>query len=143
MQMRKSWIVIAVLALSTASAHGSEFASFSGKELYQRFCSACHGMEGRGDGPVSKFFAEETPDLTLIERRHGGKYPYRQIEQIIDGRFIIGAHGSRTMPVWGEEFGRAELGNPDAEQATQTVIGRLSDYLYSIQKRDAADNDSD
>jgi mono/diheme cytochrome c family protein len=143
MEMRKSWVVAAVLALSAGSAQGAELASFSGKELYERFCSACHGVEGRGDGPVSKFFAKETPDLTLIERRHGGKYPYQQIEKIIDGRFVIGAHGSRTMPVWGEEFGRAELGNPDAEQATQTAIERLSNYLYSIQKRDAPENDSD
>lgn len=135
--MRTSWIATLALTSLGCTAQAADYESHSGKELYQRFCSACHGPEGHGDGPVSKFFTKETPDLTLIERRHGGKYPYQQIERIIDSRFIIGAHGSRTMPVWGEEFSRAELGNPNAEQATQTVIERLSDYLYSIQQRAA------
>jgi mono/diheme cytochrome c family protein len=109
----------------------------SGPELYARYCAACHGTTGRGDGPVSRFFKVEVPDLTLIAIRHGGKYPYEQIEKIIDGRAVVGAHGTRTMPVWGEEFATAERGNPEAEEMTQTAIERLSDYVYALQKHPA------
>jgi mono/diheme cytochrome c family protein len=106
----------------------------SGKELYGRFCASCHGATGRGDGPVASSFKVEVPDLTLIARRAQGEYPRDRIEKIIDGRFIIGAHGNRTMPVWGEDLSRLEIGNPDAERATRLIIGRLADYVWLLQK---------
>jgi mono/diheme cytochrome c family protein len=120
--------------LCGAQTPGADYAAMSGPELYRRFCAACHGDAGRGDGPVAASFAVETPDLTLIGRRHGGKFPRERIERIIDGRFIVGAHGSRIMPVWGEDLSRLEIGNPDAERSTQTVIARLTDYLESLQR---------
>ena len=117
-----------------AEALAAEYAAMSGKDLYLRFCAACHGDAGRGDGPVSKSFAVETPDLTLIARRHGGQFPRERIERIIDGRFVIGAHGSRTMPVWGEDLSRLEIGNPDAERSTETIINRLTEYVQGLQR---------
>lgn len=134
--MRVARYVTGLMLLGTVAGpvHASEFLLMSGKELYGRFCTSCHGDEGRGDGPVARFLNVEVPDLTLIARRQGGKYPYERIEKIIDGRFIIGAHGTRTMPVWGEELGRAQLGDPKAEEVTRTAVERLSDYLWTIQK---------
>ncbi|MET0987501.1 MAG: cytochrome c [Steroidobacteraceae bacterium] len=128
--------VLFTLVLVGAPVHAAEYLLMSGKDLYERFCASCHGMSGHGDGPVAKFFKVEVPDLTLIARRHGGKYPYAQVEKIIDGRFIIGAHGTRTMPVWGEEIARTERGNPDSEEVTRITVERLSDYLWSIQRSD-------
>lgn len=126
-------IVLGVLLLSAGSAWPADFVSLSGRELYDRFCASCHGAEGRGDGPVSSSLKIEVPDLTLLARRSGGSYPRDRVVRIIDGRYIIGAHGSRTMPVWGEDFSRAELGDPNAEQATQVVIDRLADYVAQLQ----------
>ncbi|MET0661399.1 MAG: cytochrome c [Steroidobacteraceae bacterium] len=136
--MRATRYIAALFTLGWIGApvHAADYLLMSGKDLYERFCASCHGTSGHGDGPVSKFFKVEVPDLTLIARRHGGKYPYAQIEKIIDGRFIIGAHGTRTMPVWGEEFARTERGNPDAEEVARITIERLSDYLLSLQKSD-------
>jgi hypothetical protein len=94
-------------------------------------------MTGRGDGPVASSFKVEVPDLTLIARRAQGSYPRDRIERIIDGRFVVGAHGSRTMPVWGEDLSRLEIGNPDAERATRVIIGRLADYVWLLQKPSA------
>jgi mono/diheme cytochrome c family protein len=125
--------VVSALLIST-HATAADYSIMTGQELYARFCASCHGESGRGDGPVSKSLAVETPDLTLIARRHGGKFPRERIERIIDGRFIIGAHGSRTMPVWGEDLSRLEIGNPDAERLTETIIGRLADYVQSLQR---------
>jgi hypothetical protein len=56
------------------------------------------------------------------------------VERIIDGRFVIGAHGSRTMPIWGEALSLSALGDPNAERATQTIIGRLADHLWQLQR---------
>jgi mono/diheme cytochrome c family protein len=123
-----------VLVALGSPAWSADYVSMSGKELYARFCASCHGVEGRGDGPAAKYFEVEVPDLTLIARRAGGSYPRERIVRIIDGRHIIGAHGSRTMPVWGEDLSRSELGNPDAERATRLVIDRLSDYVSQLQR---------
>lgn len=127
----------AVLLLATVcstSAVAADYVAMSGEELYLRFCASCHGERGRGDGPVSKSLAVETPDLTLLARRHKGEFPRELAARIIDGRHIIGAHGSRTMPVWGEDFSRAELGSPDTERATEVIIARLTDYLEEMQQ---------
>jgi hypothetical protein len=37
------------------------------------------------------------------------------------------------MPVWGEDFSRAQIGSPDAELATRTIIAKLVDYLETLQ----------
>lgn len=127
-------VLSVALSVAAGGVDAADYATMPGKDLYARFCASCHGAEGRGDGPVSKSFAVETPDLTLIARRHGGAFPRERVERIIDGRFILGAHGSRTMPVWGEDLSRLELGNPDAQRLTETVIRRLTDYLETLQR---------
>ena len=132
--MRRTLIALAVLSLYGSTAWSADYVAMSGKDLYQRFCAACHGTEGRGDGPVAASFKVEVPDLTLIAHRAGNAYPRERVVRIIDGRFIIGSHGSRTMPVWGEDLSRLEIGNPDAERATRVVIDRLADYLGQLQK---------
>lgn len=127
-------VLVAIALGAAGAANAADYVAMSGKELFGRFCASCHGVEGRGDGPVAKSFATEVPDLTFIARRHGGEFPRERVAQIIDGRFVLGAHGSRTMPVWGEDLARLEIGNPDAERATNTIITRLTDYLRSLQR---------
>lgn len=131
--MRSSIVVAIALSIASAPAVSADYVAMSGKELYQRFCAACHGAEGRGDGPVASSFSVEVPDLRLIARRNSGSFPRDRVVRIIDGRHIIGAHGTRTMPVWGEDLGQLELGNPDAERMTRVVIDRLADYVWTLQ----------
>jgi hypothetical protein len=38
------------------------------------------------------------------------------------------------MPVWGEDLSRTEIGNPEAERATQIIITRITDYLWQLQR---------
>jgi mono/diheme cytochrome c family protein len=123
--------IVALLAVSAAS-HAADYVQMSGQELYMRFCASCHGEHGRGDGPVSSSLKVEMPDLATIARRSHGDVRER-IARVIDGRYIIGAHGTRTMPVWGEDFNMLEVGNPDAERATRAMIERIADYVLSLQ----------
>ena len=133
--MGRSLLMLAALALYGSTAWSADYVAMSGKDLYQRFCASCHGAEGRGDGPAAASFKVEVPDLTLIAHRAGNAYPRERVIRIIDGRYILGAHGSRTMPVWGEELSRLEIGNPDAERATRVVIDRIADYVGQLQKQ--------
>lgn len=133
--MRAVWFLASLLLLAASSgASAEEYVAMSGKDLYGRFCASCHGKAGRGDGPVANSLKVEVPDLTQIARRAKGGYPRDRIDKIIDGRYTIGAHGTRTMPVWGEDLSRLEVGNPDAERSTRLIIQRLADYVWLLQK---------
>jgi mono/diheme cytochrome c family protein len=104
-----------------------------GAPLFQRHCAACHGADGRGDGPAAKALVTPPADLTTIAARRGGTFP-PTIAQFIDGRFEVTAHGSREMPVWGQRFG-ADV--PDAgvgESIARGNIATLVEYLKSIQR---------
>jgi mono/diheme cytochrome c family protein len=126
--------LIAMMALLVhLPARAADYGSLSGPQLYQRFCASCHGEAAHGDGPVAAWLKVEVPDLTLIEQRAGGKFPRERVEQIIDGRFVIGSHGSRTMPIWGEDFAHTQTGNPDGERVTRAMLAKLVDYLWQIQ----------
>jgi mono/diheme cytochrome c family protein len=127
-------IVSVVLLVSGAPLQAADYVAMSGKELYGRFCASCHGLEGRGDGPVAASLKVETPDLTRIAHRAGGTFPRDTVLRIIDGRYIVGAHGSRTMPVWGEDLSRIELNSPNQEKAVQLVMERLTAYVGSLQQ---------
>jgi hypothetical protein len=40
-----------------------------------QYCSACHGEQGHGNGPVSRYIAVKIPDLTLLKKTNRGVYP--------------------------------------------------------------------
>ena len=126
--------MLCLLPWFCGSAIAADYVTLSGPQLYAKFCSSCHGPAGRGDGPVAKTMLHEVPDLTLFARRHGGAFPRDLAERIIDGRHTLAAHGTRTMPVWGEELSHAAIGDPNAERAARIVTGRLADYLGLLQR---------
>jgi mono/diheme cytochrome c family protein len=127
-------ILILVALICVQPAWGADYVAMPGEQLYRRFCASCHGLEGRGDGPVASTLRVEVPDLTRPVRRSLALEQRERIARIIDGRYIIGAHGTRIMPVWGEDLTRLEIGNPDAERSTEIIIGRLADYVAGLQR---------
>jgi len=139
--MQSRALFMALVLVSNAGL-AADLPAMSGQELYRRFCASCHGVSGQGDGLVASALRVEVPDLTLIARRHGGAFPRELIERIIDGRHILGAHGTRTMPIWGEELARSRIGDPDAEHVTRTVTARLADHVRSIQRPSSPSQDS-
>jgi mono/diheme cytochrome c family protein len=118
---------------SRAAAQTFGLMDLSGAELFERFCAACHGPEGRGDGPVARDLATAVPDLTQIGRRAGGRFPADAVRDTIDGRSPVLAHGTRTMPVWGYELWVEEGADITAERDARELLRRLVAYLESIQ----------
>ena len=109
---------------------------YSGEELFGRFCASCHGTEAMGDGPVSRSLNVAVPDLTRIASRYG-EFPAGRIRDVIDGRGIdMGAHGTRTMPVWGYEFWLDEGADVTAQRAVRNAINKIVEYLRSVQRDD-------
>lgn len=107
----------------------------TGEENFQRYCAACHGVGGRGDGPVASAIFKTVPDLTRIAERRDGKFPRQMIANAIDGRWEIDAHGTRMMPVWGYEFWIDEGAGEFSDMGVAVILDGLVDYLESIQVR--------
>ncbi len=120
-----------ILAAPTSSAE--ELSTYTGAQLYTRFCAACHGRTAEGNGPVAPFFKLAPPDLTQLAKRRGGEFPTEKLQQIIDGRANLAPHGSRQMPVWGIEFVSAEGTAAEGRAGADTLIARLVEYLRSLQ----------
>jgi len=133
--MRKYLLTGAIFALSLASipALATEAIDSSGEENFVRYCAACHGSGGNGDGPVSTAISKPIPDLTLIASRHNGKFPRQIIKNAIDGRWRIDAHGTQQMPVWGYEFWISAGAGDFSETRVDQILNKLIDYLESIQ----------
>jgi mono/diheme cytochrome c family protein len=104
----------------------------SGQEMYKQFCAACHGADGKGDGPAASNLKTRPADLTTLAKRHDGKFPYDYVSTMLRFGPGVPAHGSSNMPTWGPIFSIIEKSN---EKAVQERIRRLSAYLASLQEK--------
>jgi mono/diheme cytochrome c family protein len=132
-----AWLATAPLAAGDAA---DPLLAEMGAEIYQHYCTACHGLSGKGDGPAASALVVRPADLTRIAARRGGVFPSGEIAKYIDGRFDVTAHGTREMPVWGEHLG---AGIPEAGLAEAIIRGKVAtlvEYLKSIQTLVGAKN---
>jgi mono/diheme cytochrome c family protein len=106
----------------------------AGQQYFVRYCSACHGVAGRGDGPAAAVLRTPPADLTRIAQRRGGRFPVAEIAAAIDGRTVVPAHGSREMPIWGERFGEMGGGGSVGEEVVRGNLLVLIEYLQAIQQ---------
>jgi mono/diheme cytochrome c family protein len=104
--------------------------SIQGPALYKEYCAVCHGMDGKGDGPMTGSLKVGPTDLTHISSRNGGKFPLAKIREIISGgKQITGGHGTKEMPIWGPIFSQiawdVDLGS--------VRVDNLAHYLEDLQ----------
>ncbi len=136
--LRSLLVTVALLLGTTSASYATELdplLSYTGSQLYQRFCASCHGRQAYGDGPVAETIKVMVPDLTRISRRQqNGEFPEQRIREIVDGRAVLPAHGLRDMPVWGYELEAQAPPDQPGRQAAQGLIDKLVGYLRSIQQ---------
>jgi hypothetical protein len=121
-----------LLLVSTACRVGFAAEIQDSKLLYMQYCSACHGEQGHGNGPVSRYIAVKIPDLTLLKKTNRGVYPSDQVLSAIDGRRDVRAHGDRQMPVWGEVFTIEERKYPERSAGLKAKL--IADYVATLQQ---------
>lgn len=141
----RHWTVILAMSVSfaallnTAPAYAEE--DLIGADEYLISCASCHGVGGKGDGPMAQYLTVLPTDLTQVTKSNDGVFPVLEMFQIIDGRTELGAHGVRhtegwEMPVWGsrykEEAG-TKYGPYGGEQAVRARILELVFYVQAIQ----------
>jgi len=126
---------IASFLLAQAAA-GVEFdLAFAemGKPVFARYCTSCHGVEARGDGPSASALRVPPADLTRIAQRRQGEFPTAEVGRFIDGRFDLPSHGTRDMPIWGTRLAH-DIPEPGlGEEVVRGQIFVLLEYLKSIQ----------
>ena len=106
-----------------------------GEQLYLRYCSSCHGADGKGNGPVAGHLKVKVPDLTLLTKRHKSTYPLDDVMATIDGRRDVRAHGDRNMPVWGENFRSETEGKKYSELTTLLKARAIAEYVGTLQRK--------
>lgn len=130
---------VALLLGACALVGGRDPLVESGAALYERHCAACHGAEGRGDGPVAPVLRFEPPDLTRLAERNGGRFPEESLGETIEGRFQPGSHGLPTMPVWGRPLAGPLATKASGEDGARGRIAAILAYLRTLQSEAPSD----
>lgn len=105
-----------------------------GQEAYALACAQCHGMQGRGDGPLRQFLTTPPSDLTTLRQRDPNRqFPFYRVFQMVDGRTLVPVHGTREMPAWGAVFS-IEAGSRFGEFGRETYTrGRIVELVQYIE----------
>jgi len=132
-------VICAAFIVATTLARAAEDI---GKREYDNNCVVCHGTLGKGDGPYAGIINTRIPDITTLQKANNGVFPYDSVYQTIDGRKEIKAHGTRDMPIWGNEYNDKAtdyfFGYPREYVAEGFVRGRilaLINYVYMLQEK--------
>lgn len=104
----------------------------SGEEMYVSYCAACHGKDGKGDGPAADALKVPPTDLTTLAKKNGGKYPALKVSSVIRGQDVVAAHGSREMPIWGKLFWTIS-GGSDAQVLQR--VANLNQHIEAMQTK--------
>lgn len=74
----------------------------SGKQMFDEYCAACHGLKANGTGPAASACKSKPADLTVLAKQNGGKFPYNHFYAVLQFGSLLPtpAHGSADMPVW-------------------------------------------
>lgn len=135
--MRMRTLAMAMLCLAAGGNAGWAEQMSYGEAEFLNSCAVCHGVEGKGDGPLGDELMKRPADLTRISERNGGTFPYDRVFAIIDGRYLVPAHGEREMPVWGRQFLKDDTdlyGPAGGEIVTTERIHELTVYVRSLQR---------
>jgi mono/diheme cytochrome c family protein len=100
------------------------------KAMFTEYCAACHGPEGKGNGPAAAALKKAPADLTKLSAQNGGKFPEVIVRRYIQGADEVAAHGSRDMPIWGNLLRSL----PGGETGALLRVNLLVDYVKSLQK---------
>jgi len=103
--------LIALVSVFGLIIEGNAVAQTAGQHDFQELCASCHGIDGTGTGAT--LTEANTPNLTLLSVKNGGKFPFAQVYRTIDGRELTASHKRFAMPFWGEYL--QHQGQPSAQ----------------------------
>jgi cytochrome c len=112
----------------------SRTSATNGKQMYVNYCAPCHGVDGRGQGPVAAALKKQPANLALLSKNNGGKFPSTHIMSVLEFGAANSSHGTAEMPVWGPMLGKMDT--TIAEPNVRVLrISNLSQYVQSLQAK--------
>lgn len=136
-------VMSALLSIAFVNAASAAEKAASGKNEFRNSCALCHGADGKGGG-LADLLKTAPPDLTMLSKKNGGKFPADRVAAMIDGRELVKGHGDRDMPAWGNRYSTdkvkaaeyyGDMPYKDTEMYVKSRIKALTDYLASIQSK--------
>jgi mono/diheme cytochrome c family protein len=106
----------------------------NGKQMYVNYCAPCHGVDGRGQGPVAAALRKQPANLALLSKNNGGKFPSTHIMSVLEFGAVNSSHGTAQMPVWGPMLGHMDATNTE-NNVSLLRISNLSRYLQTLQAK--------
>ena len=129
-------VAVAALGYSQQSIVGLSVGATSpdnGKAMFTSYCAPCHGVDGKGNGPVASTLIQKPTDLTVLAMNNGGNFPSRHLIGVIKfGPEVPAAHGTKDMPIWGPFLATVDHQRIAADLQTLR-ISNLEAYVESIQ----------
>jgi mono/diheme cytochrome c family protein len=126
-------LLIIALAFTTGRATAQ-----SGKQDYETYCAECHGSDGKGNGPSLQTIPMNPPpsDLTQLAKKNGGKFPFDEVVDIIDGRKNIPSHERLQMPFLGTTLQKpGQEFTPESDAVVKQRIEAMARYVESLQQK--------
>lgn len=130
-------ILVALVAMLGLPAAAQDLGAIE----FANSCAQCHGVDGKGDGPVSPHLLNAPPDLTVLSKTNDGVFPIARVYEIIDGTADVAVHGGRDMPVWGDRYmtemrsdATAHYSWAEARAYAQNRVLALVEYIATIQE---------
>ena len=136
--MNRRYLICGALLLTIGVTPLSIAAAPTGKQDYETYCAECHGTDGKGNGPASQSLATvaQPPDITLLAARHGGKFPFAEVVDVVDGRKAIPSHARLEMPFFAVKLQNPGEGfSPDSDAAVRKRIDAIVTYVESLQNQ--------
>jgi hypothetical protein len=85
--------------------------------MYEQDCAACHGKDGKGDGPAVGALKATPADWTQRSKKHDGKLPANSLASRLKFGDQRPSHGSSEMAVGGLLF-------PSLDNCPEAVVQR-------------------
>jgi len=107
----------------------------SGEEMYKSYCAACHGKDGKGDGPAASALKTPPANLSLLAKNNNGQFPADHVVSVLKFGSAAPAHGTKDMPTWGPLFGSLDGKTGGGDALVQLRIRNLTEYIKSLQAK--------
>ena len=105
-------LLAVLILLQPASSHAAGD-STKGKPIYEKYCTACHGPQGKGDGPAGKMLKPPAADFTRDTSKKKSEANLREIAE-------NGKPGTAMGPWKG--------------QLSQTEMSDVIEYVMALRK---------
>ncbi len=104
----------------------------NGKQMFNNYCASCHGLDGKGNGPVAPTLKMPPTDLTALSKNNHGEFPEKHVISVLQNGTTIPTHGTAEMPIWGPVLGGMDKPSP---QVQKLRVSNLVRYLETLQAK--------